>query len=228
MSYIFYGISLQNKRPNNMDSLLLKGKYIEGKSALLAVVCDGVGSLENGLFASTTSTKMLSGWFDTTENINCIGINMRDAVLEINSHIISEAQHADIHTASTLSALLLIEDTFYIVHIGDSRVYSSDGKTLTQITSDDVSASGKLTACIGQSEKVIVKYYEGMAEGITFIVCTDGLYKRMDIDLMVAMMSASNKASRRALKKAIEILTLYVMKQGEQDNITIALVKGRN
>ena len=204
-----------------MDCLLIKSRRIEKKSALLAVVCDGVGSLENGLFASATATKMLSGWFDTVDNADGIGIKMKDTVSEINSHIISEAKHENIVTASTLSALLLIEDIFYIAHVGDSRIYSSDGKTLTIITNDDVSASGKLTACIGQNEDVVIQYYEGMAAGKTFIACSDGLYKRMNIDFMISKMKISNK---RALKKSVRILAQHVIERGEQDNISIALI----
>lgn len=204
-----------------MDCLLMKSRRIERKSALLAVVCDGVGSLEDGLFASATAIKMLSRWFDTIINAGSIGIKLRDTVIAINSHIISEAKCANINTASTLSALLLIEDAFYIAHVGDSRIYSSDGKTLTIITNDDVSTSGKLTACIGQYENVSIQYYEGMAAGKAFIACSDGLYKRMDTNFMISRMKFSGK---RAIHESVKILTQHVIEHGEQDNISIALI----
>ena len=221
MKLKYSGVSLQNRRPSNMDCLLLKDRSIDGNSALISVVCDGVGSLEDGLFASSTAVKMLGSWFDTITNTDRIGIKMRDTVADINSHIITEAKHANINTASTLSALLLIKDFFYISHIGDSRIYCYDGKILTLITNDDVSASGKLSACIGQNKNIVIQCYEGLAIAKSFIVCSDGLYKRMNMDFMISKIKISNK---RSLKESVKALTRYVMERGEQDNISIALI----
>ena len=222
MSYYYYDKSLQNRLPSNMDCMLVKSRHIEGRSTLLAVVCDGFGSYENGMYASATAIKMLRGWFATITNADNIGMKMKDAVLKINSCIISQTKQSNINTASTLSALLLIEDVFYIAHVGDSRVYSYDGKMLTLLTNDDVSESGTLTACMGQKEDVVIQYYEGMATGKTFIVCSDGLYKRMDMNFMASRIKISN---RRLFKESAKILAQHVVEHGEQDNISIALVK---
>ena len=64
-AYLYDGMSLQNKRKSNMDSLLLKERRIDGQNVYLAVVCDGVGSLENGGFAAATAVRLLSDWFDS-------------------------------------------------------------------------------------------------------------------------------------------------------------------
>ena len=222
MSYLYSGVSIKNRRQSNMDSLLLKGKKIEKKDAFLAVVCDGVGSLENGAFAAGTSTRMLSEWFRKVTNSEDIGLRMRDTVLKINTYIVSEARHKGILTASTLSALLLIGELYYIVHVGDSRVYYYDDGTLLGLTNDDVSVSGKLTACIGQTENIILQYSEGSAADKLFILCSDGLYKRMNIDFMISNINTQN---RRGLRESAEALIQYAISHGEQDNISLALVK---
>ena len=224
VNYLFNGISLQNGRQSNMDSLLLKSGLICGKTALLAVVCDGVGSLANGAFASGIAVKMLSEWFNNATTIDRIGMKMRDAILEINSHIRSDAKQNKIDTASTLSALLLVESDYYITHIGDSRVYCYEEgvNELSILTTDDISESGRLTACIGYDDCIFLQYLEGAATGKTFLVCSDGLYKRMDTDYMITKMKSWNK---RSFKEPIEALPQYVVECGEQDNISIALAK---
>ena len=230
-----------------MDSLLLKSGTVQGKSALLALVCDGVGSMADGGFASGEATRMLSEWFawagaaqGTDQNAtvqigadNRIGLGMRDAVLRINAFIIARAKESKMDTATTLSALLLTGSTYYIVHIGVSRIYCWDsrmdsrfgsshapGQALSLLTHDDVSASGKLTACIGQTEDIFPHYVEGDAEGKTFLLCSDGLYKRMDTQVLLTQMQGWNI---KTLQEPAETLTRYVIDRGEQDNISVAL-----
>ena len=222
MKYLFNGVSLQNGRQSNMDSLLLKSRQIAGKSAVLAVVCDGVGSMADGAFASGTAVVMLSEWFSKLAAAERAGLKMRDTVLEINSRIVSEAEKHDLNAASTLSALLLVENEFFIVHTGDSRVYSFGDGALSTHTGDDVTESGKLVGYIGKRGEIFPQYSEGAATGKVFLVCSDGLYKRMDESFMAMKMK---NWSKRSMKESLESLPQYVISRGEQDNITLAIVK---
>ena len=204
-----------------MDSLLLKYRTIEDKAAMLIVVCDGVGSLTDGAFASGTAVRMLNGWFDQVKCTDRIGLRLRDAVLDIHTQIEAQAKEHGFQTASTLSALLLADGIYYIVHIGDSRIYMYD-ETLSILTKDDISESGKLTAYIGQSDRILLQYSEGCAEGKAFLVCSDGLYKRLTNDFIAEKMQVSNK---RMVKAAVKALAHHAIEQGEQDNVSLALIK---
>lgn len=208
-----------------MDSLLLKHRLINGKRALLAVVCDGVGSLAKGAFASGAAARMLNEWFDTILMAERIGLKMRDVILEINIHIISESRQKNINTASTLSALLLLDESYCVAHIGDSRIYSYEKGMLTLLTHDDVSETGRLTACIGQTDNIVLQYSEGNAIGKVFLVCSDGLYKRMNTDFLTAKLKIQNKHD---LNNSLKALVQYAIEQGEKDNISIAMVKIEN
>lgn len=220
--YIYSGVSLQNGRASNMDSLLLKIRRTDGGDALLAVVCDGVGSLQDGAFASGAAARGLGEWFDALDSFACAGLKMRDAALRLNAHIVWEVRQRDIQTASTLSAMLFFQGRYYIVHAGDSRVYAGDGKGLSQLTCDDVSEAGSLTAYLGRDSGLVLQYLEGDAGGRTFLICSDGLYKRMDREFLSANIRAD---STRAAKSSVNALTRYVIGQGEKDNITAALIK---
>jgi len=205
-----------------MDSLLLKSKTINGMNSILAVVCDGVGSLEGGGFASGTAVRLLNDWLDTVSTTEHIGLRMRDTILDINKQIITEAHKQGIETASTISALLLLEDSYFSVHAGDSRIYTIENKSLCLLTSDDVSQDGKLTACIGRTENLFLQYTEGLARGKTFLLCSDGLYKRMDETFMTTELQAWSK---RTLDEPLKTLPRHVIERGEKDNISLSLVK---
>ena len=222
MKYNFNGISLQNKRQSNMDSLLLKSRSIGTANATLAVVCDGVGSLIDGEFASGTAAKSLSYWFSNISTANRIGLCMRDEILSINSHIVTQAAQMNLDTATTLTALLLVEDSYYIAHIGDSRIYCYNNGNLSILTSDDISSSGKLTGYIGKTHDVFLQYSEGSAVGKTFLICSDGLYNRMSTDILIEMIQSWNK---RSSNEQVDFLSNYVIERGEADNISLAFVR---
>lgn len=203
-----------------MDSLFLKERLFAGESVCLAVVCDGVGSTQNGAFASAVAVKMLGDWFDHMENIDRPGLQLRDYILQINEHIAREAGQRGLHTASTLSALLLCGGRYHIANIGDSRIYSFDSEEIRQLTQDQTS-NGKLTSWLGRTERTEIFYNEGPCGKGRFLICSDGLYKRMDDSYL---WSELIHAEPRKLKRTMERLIRYVVRQGETDNISLAIV----
>lgn len=223
--YIYSGICFKNGRTSNMDSLLVKIRRFGGKEALLAVVCDGVGSLQDGEFASGTAARELGEWFDSLKNFERAGMKMRDMVHTINAHIVYAVKQKNLQSASTLSAILLFEGRYHITHVGDSRVYAHDGQALIQLTCDDVSETGSLTAYIGREDGLVPQYLEGDAAEQTFLLCSDGLYKRMDWEFFSANMGTG---SMREAKNSVNVLTRYVVNRGEKDNITAVLIKTMN
>lgn len=63
-----------------MDSLLLKERSVNGQSICLAVICDGVGSTQDGAFASAEAIKMIGDWFDHIECMDRLGLQLREAL----------------------------------------------------------------------------------------------------------------------------------------------------
>lgn len=206
-----------------MDSLLLKERRIQGTAVCIAVVCDGVGSLTNGAFASSAAVQMLSEWFSSLNGLQRLGLQMRDCVLKINRHIVQEAREWQLHTGTTLSTLLLADKRYYIVHTGDSRIYLSQNGFLKQLT-EDQSSGGRLTACLGHGEKAELYYNEGGYQDGCFLLCSDGLYKRMDLAFLQAELEKINSKNMRT---SIEKLIRFVTSRGESDNISLAIVQGK-
>lgn len=191
---------------------------------MLAAVCDGVGSLSDGAYASAFAIRKLSEWYEMKTTTKRIGIEMRDELIRINRYIVDQAKRNELQTASTVSAVLFVEDSYSIVHLGDSRIYSYNTrkKILSVHTKDDVSDSGRLLSYIGKTEDILFYYSEGQIEDDVFLLCSDGLYKKMDEDFLVSQLQ---KTRGEGLKKAIQSLVQYVVAKGEGDNISLALIK---
>lgn len=220
MTFLYDGVSIQNHRKSNMDSLLLKQRSIGGIPVCIAAVCDGIGGLADGAIASSAAVRELNQWFDAVKEPKRLGLQMRDAVLEIHRSIVKKAEQEGLRTGTTLSALLLEEDHYYVVHTGDSRIYMRMGCSLTQLT-EDQSETGHLTACLGHGDRTALFYNEGSGGGDCFLLCSDGLYKRMS---PVLLQQGVGQVTGRNIRKVMERFIQYVTERGEKDNISLALV----
>ena len=205
-----------------MDSLLLTSRQISGTPSILAVVCDGVGSMVDGAYASMESVRLLNEWFLRMEGAEWAGLRLRDTILSINTIITAYAAGKGMKTATTLSALLLIGRQYYIVHAGDSRVYSVESSGLLPLTIDDVTETGRLTSVIGRRHNPEIYYREGVANNAAFLLCSDGLNKRVDDKTLFMNIDIGN---RKTLRKSLSTLSSLAIQRGESDNISIALVK---
>ena len=221
MACVYDGISLTNGRAVNMDSLLLKSRTVAGTEVCLAAVCDGGGSLADGALAAQWAVQMLYNWLENLEDAEELGARLRDYVQTMNLAIRTKAQKQQAETACTLSCLLLWRQWYCLAHVGDSRIYLWEQGALRQLTQDQA-RRGRLTQAMGHREHVTVFFQQGEQRGEQrFLLCSDGLYKRMEPETLGACMARLN---RRSLQKALRQLTEHVISQGERDNISAALL----
>lgn len=221
MACVYDGISLTNGRAVNMDSLLLKSRTVAGTEVCLAAVCDGVGSLADGALSAQWAVQMLYNWLENLEDAEELGARLRDYVQTMNLAIRTKAQKQQVETACTLSCLLLWRQWYCLAHVGDSRIYLWEQGALRQLTQDQASR-GRLTQAMGHREHVTVFFQQGEQRGEQrFLLCSDGLYKRMEPETLGACMARLN---RRSLQKTLRQLTEHVISQGERDNISAALL----
>ena len=221
MACVYDGISLTNGRAVNMDSLLLKSRTVAGTEVCLAAVCDGVGSLADGALSAQWAVQMLYNWLENLEDAEELGARLRDYVQTMNLAIRTKAQKQQAETACTLSCLLLWRQWYCLAHVGDSRIYLWEQGALRQLTQDQ-DRRGRLTQAMGHREHVTVFFQQGEQRGEQrFLLCSDGLYKRMEPETLGACMARLN---RRSLQKTLRQLTEHVISQGERDNISAALL----
>lgn len=219
MAFFYDGVSLQNRRRENMDSLLLSTRRTAGQNLCIAAVCDGVGSLADGALAAAQAARMLRNWFENLEDTEALGPRLRTYADSIHLGIAAQAAARGLDTACTLSCLLVWEDGYCVVHAGDSRVYLWEDGGLRQLTCDQV-REGRLVSALGRRPDIL--YTEGARRpGQRFLLCSDGLYKRMEPLVLAKTME---RLTRRNLGKTLRSLTEYVIERGEADNISAAIV----
>lgn len=189
----------------------------------MAVVCDGVGSLRDGGFASQYCTRKLTRWFVSAPRQR-MGLALRDQVLRLNEQLLELARQRQLETATTLSALLLLNEEYVMVHIGDSRVYSYCDHALHKLTTDDVSDTGKLAGCIGRWADIQLHYEEGQADAQGYLLCSDGLYKGLTDEQIGEHVAKIQGVFRRGrLRKMVGA----AVSGGSMDNITAVLFRHR-
>lgn len=215
------GICIKNKRPVNMDGLLLCERKINGCHVRFAAVCDGVGSTANGAYAAGETLNRLKQWFDGLQDTEAMGSRLLNRLEDINIQLSAEIEWNNLVAATTCSALLMTESSYFIVHTGDSRIYAWTDGRLELLTKDMVSDTGKLVSYIGNVNSADFEYREGNNTPEFFLLCSDGLYKRMDLNFLYPWMK---KVTPKNIKKIEQELVDFVVARGEQDNISIAII----
>ena len=126
-------------RTENQDSF---GKFPEENTNLyspkgqLFIVADGMGGHKGGKEASTIAVRVVKEEYFSSPYEESVAL--RGAIDKANNTIYNESgDKSDFgRMGTTCSALVLIEDKGIIGHVGDSRIYRIENRTIEQLTND--------------------------------------------------------------------------------------------
>lgn len=226
-----------NTRKNNQDAVFLQCVEQRGEYFALGAVCDGIGGMEQGELASALIIGEIREWFQSvtawldisTVNPAVLFAHLKDGAEIWNEKLRYYCRQEDIRMGTTMSLLLIIRDHFYIIHVGDSRIYRyHDG--LEQLTMDACVARMKdgrvknyLDNYMGKSEELWFQALEGtITAGDMFLFCSDGFYHRMtEADLEAVYRENRKKVD---LDESCERMVSAMMERGERDNISLGIV----
>lgn len=190
----------------NQDSLTVKVANTICGEAAFAVMCDGMGGLEQGEVASSAVVRAYEQWFlKDLPQMLARGFS-EDALEQVwyqlanecNARIADYSREQKAAMGTTLTAMLLLEGRYYISHVGDCRVYVM-GNGMEQLTADQTYvarevALGHMTPeqaqndarrnvllqCIGMADSVKPDFLMGdFYDDDTFLVCSDGFRHRL-------------------------------------------------
>ncbi|MGQ9525239.1 MAG: Stp1/IreP family PP2C-type Ser/Thr phosphatase [Armatimonadota bacterium] len=140
----------------------------------------------------------------------------------------------------TLTALAIVEDRFYVAHVGDSRAYLIRAETITQLTQDhswvaeqvrrgamspeDAEKSpfrNVITRSIGTSPSVETEVMtDTVQSGDLFLLCSDGLSSMVSQDAILRIARPDCSPSFSAAQLIDEANA-----HGGHDNITVVIVR---
>lgn len=222
-------------REVNQDAVFLR-QIRQGMCELaLCGVCDGVGGLERGDVASSLIVQRMGEWMDRLESwVDLATIDsallfshMKDASESWNEEVYTLGRQKNLKTGSTMSLLMIVRDRYYIIQVGDSRVYRFRAG-LEQLTVDACVTrmkNGKmknyLSNYMGRDEDLWFQLLEGkVKEGDLFLVCSDGFYHHLNEKDIAGLL----REKKRDLGEAGKQMILNMIERGERDNISVGIL----
>lgn len=233
----------------NQDSAFAQMKGTAMGKAFLGVVCDGMGGMSYGDYASSVVSGAFMRWFksfspkSSSEEIQSwLFAEWDELITWCNDELFGLGVHRNAAMGTTLSALLISGGKYYIAQLGDSRVYYRGRGSPVLLTRDhsyvmdmvqkgmmtesEAAASKRrniLTKCIGCADSVTADHYTGgVSQGDIFLLSTDGFHSGTDLDRMSMIM---NGVRNRDLKGCILSAIDERKNGGEKDNITALAVQ---
>lgn len=202
--HISYLCEKGDVRPNNQDSILSLFSEKAGHKVGFFVVADGMGGLSCGEEISSMIVRHFSYWWEELleeilERKNWkeeIEEELTQEIQELNTQAQAFGRQLHKKTGSTLSLLLIVDGTYFVKHLGDSRIYLYRKRKLTQLTVDQslvmqiarernltreeaakVAGKNVLTMCIGIYDVPQIFSARGKVNDKDyFLLCSDGLY----------------------------------------------------
>ncbi len=213
---------------------------------VLAVIADGMGGHRSGDVASSMAVTLMGEHFNELgtalpQSAETWSAWLNTIVRKVNQLIFEKAQSSSEHEGmgTTLEAAVIADDMCYIAHVGDSRVYSINEESITQITKDHsyvnaLLASGEITEeeaevhpqrnwimrAVGSERDIDPDFYHlPFVKGDYLLLCTDGLSNKVE----AAKMRELIVTERSLDEKVIELIDL-ANERGGEDNITAVLL----
>ncbi len=170
---------------------LAKGKELRGDDYLdvkkldevvVAVLCDGVGSADEGREAAKRVVTYLINNFKNRIKSWPIKKTLKTFITSINKILYNEslALYEREELLTTLALVVIDNDRLYGANVGDSRIYlKRDDKLI--LLSLDHSEDNMLFEAIGMKEEINIHYFENnLQKDDTILLCSDGLYNVLD------------------------------------------------
>ena len=212
------------------------------------VVADGMGGHSRGEVASSSMVEGVKKWWQEL-NKEKLSLRAFDVIEQLAESIKNESKRlhnefamAEAHGGTTLVVLLVFEETYAVLSVGDSRVYKAQDKEMVQVNEDDVwenlpensglsyeekicdSRFGKLTMAAVYDEPITVKVSKGiLKKSDIFVVCSDGGYKYCypkNLNKLVAV-----KYENKPVERILSDVNKEIIKNGAGDNYSIIVCK---
>lgn len=240
------------KKSTNQDSVLIQIADTDYGEVTFAVVCDGMGGLAKGELASATVIRKLSEWFGGQfsqllyggMDENALRHSWENVVFSANDTIQKYGRLNNVNLGTTLAMILIVQERYYVMNIGDSRVYKiSDG--MYQITKDQTYVqremdAGRMTPeqakkdpkrnvllqCIGASAYIEPDFMTGqVSKGEVYMLCSDGFRHIISNEEFYEKLNPMTLMNEQIMKENLEYLTELNKYRREEDNISAIAIK---
>lgn len=240
------------KKNTNQDSLLIQQAQTDAGNVLLAVICDGMGGLAKGEVASACMIQNFAEWFrQDLPSMLTAGLRpeaLRESwetlVSRVNHKITNYSIKQHVSMGTTCAALLIVGNTYYIMNIGDSRVYLISDN-IYQLTKDQTYIqremdAGRMTReqamvdpqrnvllqCVGASPVITPDFYMGdVSINQCYMLCSDGFRHVITPQELFQYLNPMSSSDSATMQRNLTYITELNKQRRETDNITSALIR---
>lgn len=236
----------------NQDSLSVKVINTPEGRMSFAVLCDGMGGLAKGEVASAAVIQAFDFWVRNKLSDLCrnglkediLKTEWEKILLEQNTLIKNYGAKQGVKLGTTAVVMLLTEERYYIMNVGDSRAYEFTD-IFKQITADQTFVArevslGNMTPeqaevdprrsvllqCIGASEEVYPDFFVGeTAKNGVYMLCSDGFRHEVRPEEIFAKFNPYVLIDETVMNdNTLELIELN-KQRNERDNISVVLVR---
>lgn len=239
-------------KSTNQDSYHVQTLNTAMGKMVFAVVCDGMGGLAKGEVASASVVHGFCGWCRQRLPVlsqqgfsdGDIRREWGELVEAYNRKIKAYAQSRSIHMGTTVTAMLLTQQRYYILNVGDTRAYEITD-TATVLTRDQTVVAreveqGRLTAqqaerdprrsillqCVGASDQVCPDLFFGAPkQGAVYMLCTDGFRHEIRVEEIQQLLGPAAMLDADGMKRNMDALIDCNKQRQERDNITVVTIR---
>lgn len=247
-----YCTDVGNVKQVNQDALLIKTAKSDTMEVTLLCICDGMGGLSQGERASTHVIRRFSKWFEEElpeilkekEWIEAIRTQWVELLEQANTALAEYGAQQKINLGTTCTAMLMLGETYYIIHIGDSRVYEITDE-ISQITNDqtvlareiamgrvslenaeDDARGSVLLQCVGASRNIDPQFLTGTVQkNAVYMMCSDGFRHKVTEKEFQKGFLPEKMQNEKVMGEQCRYFTELNKARAERDNITVILAK---
>ena len=240
---IFSKTDIGLKRENNQDAYA-SGVFAD--SNVWAVVCDGMGGVAGGQVASSLCVEVASSvikeGYNPDMTVSDAKILLRSSIDKANAAVFNKATE-DFSLkgmGTTIVAVIILENTAVIAHVGDSRAYTVDFEKneITPVTKDHSLVqfyidNGRISEEMAKThpDRNIITRAVGIEKNVEcdlttvsisnklLLICSDGLNGYVEDDEIFSTIKADVSTSPENLVKIAN-------EAGGHDNVTVVLIQG--
>lgn len=240
------------KKQTNQDSILIHQAQSDVGNVLLAVVCDGMGGLAKGEVASAMMIKSFSNWFCVELPVmlsegfqpEALRASWENLVYTVNRKIGDYSDQTGVSMGTTCVALLVVDKTYYIMNIGDSRIYLISDN-IYQLTKDQTYVQREmdlghmtyeqamqdpqrnvLLQCVGASSVIEPDFFMGDIDiNQCYMLCCDGFRHVIDPSEFFQYLNPGVSNDPAVMKQNLVYLTELNKQRLETDNISAILIR---
>jgi PPM family protein phosphatase len=217
------------------------------------LVADGMGGHQAGEIASRLAVDTFTGFvtrsrendneewpFGKDDGLSFEANRLRNAIALANRRVWRAAQSDPSleGMGTTMVAVIVMDETIIIGHVGDSRLYHCKAREIEQVTLDDSWAvhapdhqprdadgrvrPGVLTSVLGMAEPITVHITERKWKmHDTLLLCSDGLHGVIDAKAIEAVL----REPKGDVEATAGTLVDLALQRGTRDNVTAVVVR---